>query len=169
MVTSVGSEPTVLANIVGSVPATRAAMTGMYTPSFLVPINDVGNPYVSQIKTVVEAAGLPWNFYTYYGANTAYVLSQALKAAGPNLTRKGLVKALQDNAKNFRSAAVVPFIITDNSHQGLTGYYMGQYDSSGNVVRLGKPNEIYVAGNAGGSLAKVATFKAAPPTKKLLP
>lgn len=169
MVTSVGSEPTVLAGIVGSVPATRAAMTGMYTPQFLVPITDTGNPYVSQMKTIVEAAGLPFNFYTYYGANTAYVLSQALKAAGPNLTRKGLVKALQANAKNFRSAAVVPFIITKSSHQGLTGFYMGQYDSAGTVVRLGKPNQVYVAGNAGGSLAKVATFRPPAPTKKLLP
>jgi hypothetical protein len=144
-------------------------MTGMYTPQFLVPITDTGNPYVSQMKTIVEAAGLPFNFYTYYGANTAYVLSQALKAAGPNLTRKGLVKALQANAKNFRSAAVVPFIITKSSHQGLTGFYMGQYDSAGTVVRLGKPNQVYVAGNAGGSLAKVATFRPPAPTKKLLP
>ena len=169
MVTSVGSEPTVLAGIVGGSAQARAAMNGMYAPSFLAPITDVGNPYVSQMKTIVEAAGLPWTFYTYYGVNTAYVLAQAIKAAGPNLTRKGLVKALQENSKNFRSAAVVPFIITKNSHQGLTGYWMGRYDSAGNLVRLGNPNQVLVAGNSSKSLAKVATFKAQPPTKKLLP
>ncbi len=169
MVTSVGSEPTVIAGILGSSATAKAAMNGMLTPSFLTPITDVGNPYVSQMKTLVEAAGLPWTFYTYYGVTIAYVTAQALKAAGPNLTRKGLINALQTQAKNFRSPASVPINITPTSHQGLTGFWMGQYDAAGTVVRLGKANEVYLAGNSLSSKVKVGSFRPPAPTKKLLP
>lgn len=169
IVTSVGTEPTVFGSLVGGATQARALLNGVYSPSPFVPITDTGNAYVSQIKTIVEASGLPWNYYTYYGVNSAYMFAQALKAAGPNLTRKGLVKALQEQSKNFRSAAVVPFVATKTSHQGLTGVWMGQYDSAGNLVRLGQPNQVYVAGNAPASAPKVVTFKAKPPTPKLLP
>ena len=169
MITSVGSEPTIVGNIVGSPAAAKAALNGVYTPSFLTPITDVGNPYVSQMKTLAEAAGLPWNFYTYYGINTAYVLAQAIKAAGPNLTRKGLIKAMQTNGRNFKSAASVPFVSTATSHQGLTGYWMGKYDSDGVLVRQGKANQVILAGNASTGTAKAATYKQPAPTRKLLP
>jgi len=165
MVTSVGSEPTILKGVLGA-PA-LALMNGMYTPSFLTPITDVGNPYVSQMKTLVEGSKLPWNFYTFYGVNTAYVLAQALKAAGPNLTRAGLVNALQTKSSTFRSAASVPLVITSRSHQGLTGYWMGRYDAAGTLGRL--TNYVMVATSSSKGGAKKALYKPAAPTRKLLP
>lgn len=168
MINAVATEPSFFRASLGAARA-NGLLNGVYTPSFLTPITDVGNPYVKQMKTLVEAAGLPWNFYTYYGVNTAYVMSQALKAAGPNLTRKGLINALQTQSKNFKSAASVPMVITGTSHQGLTGFWMGKYDPSGTLVRLGKANEVYLAGNSSKSLAKVATYKQPAPTRKLLP
>lgn len=165
MVTSVGSEPAIIKGILGA--SATALMNKMYTPSFMTAITDTGNPYVSQMKTLVEASGLPWNFYTYYGVNTAYVMAQALKAAGPNLTREGLVNALQTKSSTFRSAAAVPMVITTKSHQGLTGYWMGQYDSAGTLGRVTKG--IYVATSAPTGGAKAATYTQLPPTRKLLP
>jgi branched-chain amino acid transport system substrate-binding protein len=165
MVTSVGSEPTILGGVLGA--SAKALLNKVYTPSFLVPITDVGNPFVSQMKTLVTASGLPWNFYTFYGVNTAYVLAQALKAAGPNLTRNGLMNALQTKASTFRSAASVPMVITAKSHQGLTGYWMGQYDSAGTLGRLTSYVMLATSASKGG--AKKAIYKPAGPTRKLLP
>jgi branched-chain amino acid transport system substrate-binding protein len=165
MITSVGSDPSVLKGTLGA--AAGPLLKGIYTPSFLVPAQDSKNAYVSQMKVIAKRAGLEWNFYTYYGINTAYVLAQALKAAGKNLTRKGLVKALETNARNFRSAAVVPMVINSKSHQGLTGYYMGQYNASSEVDRLTK--YVMVATSSSSGKAKQATFRPASPTKKLLP
>lgn len=165
MVTSVGSEPVIIKGILGS--SATALMNRMYTPSFLTPITDLGNPYVKQMKTLVEASGLPWNFYTYYGVNTAYVLAQAIKAAGSNLTRAGLVNALQTKASTFRSAASVPLVITSRSHQGLSGYWMGQYDSAGTLGRLTKGILVATSSPKGG--AKAATYRQPAPTRKLLP
>jgi ABC-type branched-subunit amino acid transport system substrate-binding protein len=165
MVTSVGSDPSVLGASLGA--STGALMNGMYSPNFLTPIQDTTNPFVSQMKVIADANKLPWNFYTYYGINSAYVLAQAIKAAGPNLTRAGLINALQTKASTFRSAAVVPMVINSRSHQGLSGYYMGQYDGSGNLVR--KTSYIMVATSAPTGTAKKATFRPAAPTSKLLP
>jgi hypothetical protein len=132
-----------------------------------VPIQDTSNAYVRQMKVIADAKGLPWNFYTYYGINTAYVLAQAIKAAGPNLTRKGLISALQTKASSFRSAAVVPMVINSKSHQGLTGYYMGQYNGSGQLERL--TSYVLLANSAATGTAKKSTFKPGNPTPKLLP
>ena len=165
MITSVGSDPSVLAGSLGA--NTNALLNGIYSPSFLVPIQDTGNAYVKQMKVIADAAKLPWNFYTYYGINTAYVLSQAIKAAGPNLTRKGLINAMQTKASTFRSAAVVPMVISSKSHQGLTGYYMGQYNGSGELVR--KTSYIMTANSAASGTAKKATFRPGAPTPRLLP
>jgi ABC-type branched-subunit amino acid transport system substrate-binding protein len=165
MVTSVGSDPSVLAGSLGA--NTNALLNGIYSPSFLVPIQDTSNAYVKQMKVIADAAKLPWNFYTYYGINTAYVLSQAIKAAGPNLTRKGLITALQTKASTFRSAAVVPMVINPKSHQALTGYYMGQYDGSGQLVR--KTSYIMTANSGSTGQARKASYRPGAPTPKLLP
>ena len=165
MITSVGSDPSVLKGTLGA--AAGPLLKGIYTPSFLVPAQDSKNAYVSQMQVIAKRAGLEWNFYTYYGINTAYVLAQALKAAGKNLTRKGLVKALETKARNFRSAAVVPMVINSKSHQGLTGYYMGQYNASSEIDRLTK--YVMVATSSSSGKAKQAAFRPASPTKKLLP
>lgn len=165
MITSVGSDPSILKASLGS--AASALMTGIYAPSFLAPIQDTRNAFVSQMKVIADKNGLPWNFYTFYGINTAYVLAQALKAAGPNLTRAGLVNALQTKAATFRSAAVVPMVISRGTHQGLTGYYMGRYDSSGNLQRV--TSFIMTATSASTGTAKKTTFRPGAPTPKLLP
>ena len=165
MVTSVGSDPSVLGSSLGA--ATNALMAGMYAPSFLVPFQDTTNPYIAQMKVIADKNSLPWNFYTYYGINTAYVLSQALKAAGPNLTRAGFINALQTKAGTFRSAAVVPMLESARSHQGLTGYWMGQYNGSGQLER--KTSYILVATSAPTGTARQASFRPAGPTSKLLP
>jgi len=165
MVTSVGSEPQILKGILGA--SATALMNKMYTPSFLAPLTDVGNPYVKQMKTLVEASGLPWNFYTYFGVNTAYVMAQALKAAGPNLTRQGLINAIQTKSSTFRSAASVPFLANAATHQGLTGYWMGQYDSAGSLGRL--TDYVLLATSSATGGAKKAVYKPAGPTAKLLP
>lgn len=165
MITSVGSDPSVLGASLGA--NANALLNGIYSPSFLVPIQDTTNPYVSQMKVIASRNGLPWNFYTYYGINTAYVLSQALKAAGPNLTRQGLINAMQTKASSFRSAAIVPMVISANSHQGLNGYYMGQYNGSGQLVR--KTSYIITATSSPTGGAKQSTFRPGSPTSKLLP
>lgn len=165
MVTSVGSDPTVIGASLGA--AANRLLSGLYTPSFAVAVNDIGNPFVSQMKAIADRAGLAWNSYSYYGINTAYVLSQALKAAGKNLTRKGLINALQTKSADFRSAASVPMVINSRSHQGLTGFWMGQFGASSDLNRLTK--YVMLATSSPSGEARAINFTPKAPTKKLLP
>jgi len=170
MVTSVGSEPELLQSSLSSAGFSnpKAILNGVYTPSFLVPITDLGNPYVKLMKEITDDAGLPWNFYTFYGVNTAYVMAQALEAAGRNPTRASLVRALQRDGDKFKSAANVPMRFTSRSHQGLLGYWMGQYDPDGTLVR--KTRNILVAGNTTRSGKVVsARYRPSKAPSKLLP
>jgi branched-chain amino acid transport system substrate-binding protein len=163
MVTGVGTEPTIFAT--RGVPT--ALFAGMYTISFLPPIQDTRNPYVRQMKVIAEGGGVPWNFYSFYGVNTAYLLAQALKAAGPNLTRKGFMNALDTKSRNFRSAGVAPLVISKNNHQGYAGGWIGQYNSSGVLER--KTNYVLVGDNSNTSKARRVNFRPAGPTPRLLP
>jgi hypothetical protein len=58
-------------------------------------------------------------------------------------------------------------VISARSHQGLTGYYMGQYNGSGQLVR--KTSYILLATSASTGKATKATFRPGAPTRKLLP
>ena len=85
------------------------------------------------MKVIADKNGLPWNFYTYYGINTAYVLAQAIKAAGTNLTRAGLINALQTKASTFRSAAIVPLVVQRPYAPGSPGVLHGPVQRLGPV------------------------------------
>jgi hypothetical protein len=58
-------------------------------------------------------------------------------------------------------------LISAKSHQGLNGYYMGQYNATGQVERL--TSYIMTATNSTSGTAKKTTFKPGAPTSKLLP
>jgi branched-chain amino acid transport system substrate-binding protein len=163
MVTQVGSDPTVFASL--NVPP--ALLNGLYTLSPLVALGETNNPFVRQMKVIAERGNVPWNFYSYYGVNTAYVLAQALKAAGPNLTRTGFMNALETQAKSFRSAGSAPFVQSKTNRTGYTGAWIGQYNASGVLER--KTSFVYTADNSDTSKAKRVNFRPAGPTPKLLP
>jgi branched-chain amino acid transport system substrate-binding protein len=162
IVTSVGSDNSVLAAL--GVP--NALLEGLYTPSFLPVIQDTSNRYVSEAKAIVEGAGLPWNYYTYTAATSAYVFAQALKAAGPNLTRKGLINVLETQSRNFRTPGVVPLVFSKTSHLGYNGYFMGQY-KGGQIERV--TNYVIQADNSLTTKAKRGSYTQKPPTAKMLP
>jgi branched-chain amino acid transport system substrate-binding protein len=162
MVTSVAADNGTLAGL----GVTNAQLEGIYTPSFLPLLQDTSNRYVAETKAIVEGAGLPWNFYTFYGASSAYVLAQAIKAAGPNLTRKGLINVLQTQSRNLRTPGVVPLIYSKTSHQGYNGYYMGQY-KDGQLTRV--TDYVITADNSLTNKATRGSFTQKPPTAKMLP
>ena len=56
----------------------------------------------------------------------AYTLVQALQAAGKNLTRQGLVNAINKNGANWTGPGLVPFRYSTTDHGGYGGAEMGQ-------------------------------------------
>lgn len=162
LVTSVGSDNGTLAAL--GVP--NALLENVYTPSFLPLLQDTSNGYVTETKKILDAAGVPWNYYTYYAATSSYVFAQALKAAGPKLTRKGLIDVMQTKAAQLRTPGIVPLVYSKTSHLGYNGYFMGQY-KSGQLTRV--TDYIIQADNSLSTKAKRGSYTQKPPSAKMLP
>jgi branched-chain amino acid transport system substrate-binding protein len=162
VVTSVASDNGTLAGL--GVP--NALLENVYTPSFLPLLQDTSNRYVSETKKILDDAGIPWTYYSFYGATSAYVFAQALKAAGPNLTRKGLINTMETRAAQLRTPAVVPLVYSKTSHLGYNGYYMAQY-KSGQLTRV--TDYVIQADNSLSTKAKRGSYTQKPPTAKMLP
>jgi hypothetical protein len=66
----------------------------------------------------------------YEGANSAYVISQAIAALGNQPTRTGLIAFLRGNSKSLSSAALSPVDYSVNSNVGNTIQYIAKYDGA---------------------------------------
>jgi branched-chain amino acid transport system substrate-binding protein len=128
----------------------------------LVPAES-SDAYVSKIEAILKAKNVPVTTYTVVGVNNAYLLAQAIKAAGKNPTRVGLVKAMT-NVSKFKTASLVPVRYTARDRSGYQGLFMARYV---NGVQT-KQSDVYVT-NAGSGAVTVSTFKRPAAPAKLLP
>jgi branched-chain amino acid transport system substrate-binding protein len=96
----------------------------------------------------------------YEGANSAYVLSQALAALGPQPTRAGLIAYLRGNSKSLSSATFHPVDYSLGSNIGNTIQYIAKYDGSKWV----KVSDYYLINPSGTSIQVVS-----PQRKPILP
>jgi hypothetical protein len=64
---------------------------------------------------------------TEYGIALAYTFVQALQAAGRNLTRTSLMKALDTKAKSFKTPGFVPLRYSKKVHYGYEGGEVVQF------------------------------------------
>jgi hypothetical protein len=91
----------------------------------------------------------------------AYTLIQALKAAGKNLTREDLVKAVSTQGGKWTGPGIVPFRYSGNQHGGYGGAEMGKIQN-GKIVLFGGP--LTTSPDAGSPITPYTTPQPAPPT-----
>jgi hypothetical protein len=96
----------------------------------------------------------------YEGANSAYVVSQALASLGPQPTRKALVAFLRSNSKSLSTATFSPIDYSSNSNIGDTVQYIAKYDGSKWV----KISDYYLVNPSGTSIQIIS-----PQRNSLLP
>jgi hypothetical protein len=90
----------------------------------------------------------------------AYTLVQALKAAGPKLTRQGLIEAINSHGSSWTGPGLVPFRYSSSIHGGFGGADIGQV-KGGNIVLTGKPLTTTPA--AGSAISPFTGTQPAPP------
>jgi hypothetical protein len=96
----------------------------------------------------------------YEGANSAYVISQAIASLGPQPTRADLVAFLRGNSKSLSSAMFSPIDYSLSSNIGDTVQYIAKYDG-GKWVKV---SDYYLV-NASGTSIQVTS----PQRSSLLP
>ena len=155
IVTSVGSDYTTLTGL----GVTNAMLNGVVTGSFLPAPTDDADPYVKLFKTIHTKYGVgDFDNNILTGMNTAMMTANAIKAAGPNLTRSGLIKAIESKGKSFASAALTPPTYSTTSHAGYAGFWLAKYNSAGVLVPETGKYKVYTT-DAGKGAVKVSTYK----------
>lgn len=125
---NVGSDATLVGSLLanfskGQVKNGAALLDGVMSTAYLPTVDDPSDPWIKLFTKVWKADGQsgPLTNYEVYGMAQAYTFVQALQAAGKDLTREGLVKALEDKGGSFTGPVFAPYRYSSSSHLGTSG------------------------------------------------
>ena len=130
---------------------------------------DMKDEYIKFFSDIYAKAvpGSPFDLNVLLGMNTAFMTAQALKAAGPRLTRKSLMAAIDSKGATFANSALVPAAYSRTSHVGLTGYWVGKYSATGDLSPIGGTYVTYTTDSGAGAVVKSTYKRPAMPAKGL--
>lgn len=127
-VSNVGSDPSLVGSLLekfseGAVSGTAAALNGVMTSEYIPGTDAKDNPWVQLWQKVwdEQGGGGPLTNYRIYGMSFAYTFVQALQAAGPDLTREGLVDAVEEVGGSLEGPNFAPYRYSSDSHLGISG------------------------------------------------
>jgi ABC-type branched-subunit amino acid transport system substrate-binding protein len=144
VVSSVGIDPTTVATLLKTVSKGKASGTGLIegaiTAGYLPPANESSNPWITLFKKIHGEydSGAPFDNNVVFGMANAFTLVQALQAAGKNLTREDIVKAVEEDGAKWTGPGLVPFRYSTNQHGGYSGVAIGKVEG-GKIVLAGRP------------------------------
>lgn len=135
--TNVGSDATLVGSLLerfseGAVKGGASSLDGVLTTKYLDTVDDQDSDWIKLWKKVWEQEGddQPLTNYRVYGMAQAYTFVQALQAAGKDLTRQGIVDALEEQGGDFEGPMVAPFAYSEDSHMGTTGMRVARLDGA---------------------------------------
>jgi ABC-type branched-subunit amino acid transport system substrate-binding protein len=169
VVSNVGIDPPTVSGLLaavskGKVSATAgdALINGAITDGYLPSFSDSSNPWVTLFKGILTQydKGAPWDGNTEYGIANAYTLVQALEAAGKNLTRQGLVNAVDNDGASWYGPGLVPFRYSKSVHGGYSGVQMAKVVDGG-ITAFGQV--LVTQPTAGTPITAYTTSQPAPP------
>jgi ABC-type branched-subunit amino acid transport system substrate-binding protein len=131
-VSNVGSDPITLSGLLeafakqgGASVKGNELVQGIITDAYLSSPADPNDSWIKLFQQIHDKyiAKLPFDGNVLYGMAVAYTFAQALKAAGANPTRDGIVKAIEAGLP--QGPGTVPFRFSGSSHAGFTGAQIG--------------------------------------------
>ena len=162
---SVGGDATTFA--ASKVPP--AFLAGAKGLSFAPAPSDSADEYIKMFMDVNTTynKGVAFDNNIVAGMTSAFLAVQAIKAAGPNLTRKGLMSAIEKGASTFANPALTPLGYSATSHVGATGYWIGTYDATGALKPDGGKYTVYTTDSGTGPVVLSNYKRPAMPAKGL--
>jgi ABC-type branched-subunit amino acid transport system substrate-binding protein len=163
---SVGADATTIQTAT-TVPV--ALLNGAISASFMPDAADTTDEYVKFFREVNTQynKGVTFDNNVLAGMNGAMMVANAIKAAGPNLTRKGLMAAIESKGATFPSAGLVPLAYSSTSRVGYTGYWIGKYNATGSLLPVEAKNVVYTTDSGNGPVVKTTSKRPALPPKGL--
>jgi len=144
---------------------------GVYAASFFPDAKDTTDPYVAQFMMINEKynKGVTFDNVVLQAMNSAMLTVQALRAAGKNLTRAGLMKAIEDKGSTFASAGLAPLNYSATSRVGYNGYWFGQLNAKGELKPVGGKVTLYTTDSATATAPVLSTYTRKPLPKNGIP
>ena len=154
---SVGGDANTLVRGFGVAPS---VINGVFAASFFPDAKDTKDEYVNQFAKINAKynKGVPFDNVVLQGMNSALLTVQALRAAGKNLTRSGLISAIEAKGSKFAGAGLVPLNYSSSSRVGYNGYWFGQLNAAGELKPFGGKLAIFTT-DSGEGVIKPSTFK----------
>ncbi|MGH9028272.1 MAG: ABC transporter substrate-binding protein [Acidimicrobiales bacterium] len=157
--------------------AAEGLLANVISDSYLPPENQTSNAWVRVDKKILQdyapslyaAHGLDGN--TEYGIALAYTFVQALKAAGKNLTRQGLLNAINKDGHKFVTPGLVPLSYSKTVHFGFEGAEIVKFATSnppavtptGNWIGASPVSPVYTTSPGKGSVKRYTGSAKNPP------
>ncbi len=144
VVSNVGIDPITVGGLLKTISKGKASGTalieGAITDGYLPSNTDTSNPWIQLFMKIHDQydKNAPFDGNVEYGMANAYTLVQALKAAGPHLTRQDLVQAIDQHGASWTGPGLVPFRYSTSIHGGFGGAEIGMV-KGGKIVLSGKP------------------------------
>ena len=163
---SVGAD----ANTLLALGVKATTVDGVISASFFPDAKDVTDPYVKQFTEINTQynKGVTFDNTVLQGMNSAMLTVQALRAAGKNLTRTGLMRAIDTNGSTFASAGLAPLNFSATSRVGYNGYWIGQLNAKGELKPFGGKLTLYTTDSKTGPV-EASTFVRKPIPKNGIP
>jgi branched-chain amino acid transport system substrate-binding protein len=130
---NVGSDATLVGGLLerfseGAVKGGASSLDGVLTTKYLDTVDDQNSEWIKLWQKIWsdQGDGKPLTNYRVYGMAQAYTFVEALQAAGKDLTREGIVDALEKEGGSFEGPLLAPFAYSTESHMGTTGMRVAQ-------------------------------------------
>jgi len=122
-------------------------LTGMVTDAYLPLVTDASNPWITLFKGIHDQyiSSLPWDGNVLYGMGAAYTFVQAIKAAGRNPTRSGLIHTLE-TTKLSGGPGLPPYGYSSGNHLGYLGVQVATIGADGKATTVGP---VYTSSDSG--------------------
>lgn len=130
------------------------ALEGIITTKYIPTVEEPDNPW-TQLFTEVwkehgEKSAEPINNFRVYGMSQAYTLVGALAKSCDNLSRQGIVEAIETEGSELEGPWLAPLDYSEESHRGISGVSVVQLQGGKPV----KKTEVFTTDDADGELVE---------------
>lgn len=156
VVSNVGADPTALKSYLKT---SAPLMNGVITSDYMPSPTDSSNSWVTLFKGINDKANpdLPYDRTLQYGYSMAYTATQALLAAGEDLTRESLIEAMEKGG--FTGPVLAPYAYSADDHSGATGVSISQIKD----LEAAAISPVYVTDNGDGPVEETTEAPAEAP------
>jgi hypothetical protein len=160
IVSNVGSDYPTLSKQLG---ANKGLLEGVLSVSYLPSPADLTDPWTAMFKKIHDQYNgkAPFNGNAIYGLSVGYLFVQALFAAGKDLTREGIIAAIEKGG--FKGPGIAPRRYSKEDHSGYGGQRMTKISADAQ----GYFGPVYETDSEDGPVVEFTQERPAPPTSSI--